>query len=330
MDLNALRKIQEESETQADGDFLFTKEITKEGIDVRIMPPSPRMAGVPFVKVTRYWINQKPYISADTFGKDCVIQEEINEAKADGDPELLDLVEDKKLLDKKYEYWWAVLHLDAWKENGDKRVKPVVIGDKIKILPCGPMIKEALIKIILSKQAQNGTKEGLADRVKGWNVILSKSGTGKNTEYAAEKWDTPQVMPEKFYDNPICVVTMIEGLIKSDDYLRGVIRNYLYGEDMPSEEDEKKKKKPQAKKTVAKKQEVEEEEEEDEEVETEEEEQEEEDDQEEEEKPTPKKKPTTTTTKPATSTTAKKPAVTNTTQTKKVPKNILEAVEDLD
>ena len=248
MDLNAIRKMQQESESNSDSDFLYTKEITEEGIDIRIMPPSPRMAGVPCVKVVRYWINKKPYICPSTFGRPSVIKEEIEEAKNDGDPELLDLVEDKNMLDTKTEYWWAVLHLDAYKD-GEQREKPIIIGDKVKIFPTGPMIKAALLKVILSKHAQNGTKDGIADRVKGFNVTVSKSGKGKNTEYAAEKWPNAQIMPKHLYENIPDVVKVIEDSIKSDEYLRSVIRNYLYGEEILDEE----KAKTKAKKAETKK-----------------------------------------------------------------------------
>jgi chemotaxis protein histidine kinase CheA len=345
MDLNAIRKMQQESESNSDSDFLYTKEITEEGIDIRIMPPSPRMAGVPCVKVVRYWINKKPYICPSTFGRPSVIKEEIEEAKNDGDPELLDLCEDKNMLDTKTEYWWAVLHLDAYKD-GEQREKPIIIGDKVKIFPTGPMIKTALLKVILSKHAQNGTKDGIADRVKGFNVTVSKSGKGKNTEYAAEKWPNAQIMPKHLYENIPDVVKVIEDSIKSDEYLRSVIRNYLYGEEILDEEKAKTKAKKAETKKLTKpvKQVVEEEEEEeeeyeeelDEEVDTDEEEEEQEE--EEEVKPTPKKKPVTTTTATkkeveTKTTTTKKPAakVTETKETpKKVSRNVLDDLNNLD
>lgn len=334
MDLKALKKMGSELDSPTDGDFIYTKEITEDGIDIRIMPPSARMAGVPFVKVIRYWINKKPYICPSTFGRASVIQEEIEEAKAEGDPELLDLCENKETFDKKVENWWGVLHLDAWDPNGDQRDKPIVIGGKVKVLPAGPMITKELIKVVVSKQAQNKTTDGIADRVKGFNVILSKTGQGKKTEYRAEKWDTPQEMPKTYYDNCPDIVKMVEDNIKSDAYLRGVIRNYLYGEDMPKEETSKKKeetKKPVRNTAKPKREEVIEEEDEDEDVEEEVEQEEFEEEEEEIEEVKPVKKTTATTkntkevTKAATKTT--KP-VQKPTETKKVTRNVLQDVED--
>lgn len=350
MDLNAIKKMQEESANNADGDFLYTKEIKEgeEGVYIRLMPPTPRMAGIPFIKVKRYWINKKPYICPSTFNRPSPILEEINAAKEDGDPELLDLCEDKKLLDIKTEYWFPILHLDLYDKDGEERAKPVIIGDKVKIFPVGPMIKDEILKIILSSQvakfyakAGNETKDKIADRVKGFNIIISKSGKGKETEYHAERMDTSQVMPKTLYENIPDVVKMVEDMIKSDEYLRSVIRNYLYGEEIIDEEKAKAKaaKKAETKKTKPVKQVVEDEEE-DEEEEYEENEEVDEDAETEEEgeqeevKPTPKKKPATTTTATkkeveAKTTTTKKP-VAKVTETKKVPRSVLDDVNDLD
>jgi len=352
MDLSAIKKMQEESDNHADGDFLYTKEIKEggEGIYIRLMPPTPRMAGIPWIKVKRYWINKKPYICPSTFDRPSPILEEIKLAKEDGDPELLDLCEDKKMLDIKTEYWIPVLHLDLYDKDGEEREKPVIIGDKVKIFPVGPMIKDEITKIILSSQvakfyakAGNETKDKIADRVKGFNIIISKTGKGKETEYHAERMDTPQVMPKKLYEAIPDVVGVVEEMIKSDEYLRSVIRNYLYGEEIIDEEKAKAKAKKQEAKKAAKptKQVVEDEEEEEEENEVEDEDtdeaetEEEDDDQEEEEevKPTPKKKeaskPVEKAKQPDTKATTKKPAA-KVTETKKVPRNVLDDVNDLD
>jgi hypothetical protein len=191
------------------------------------------------------WINGVKYISPSTFGKPCPLEEELEDAKRASakDKDLKKLLED---LSMKSEFHIPILPLDVVIEDNEV-VDVKVKGGKAKILTCGPMLMKRINKVVTSRRYQNGEPEGITHREKGFNLILSKTGEKLDTEYDAEG-DVQWEMDEKYYEDYPNVYEEAKDEMKSDEYLRGVIRNYLYGEEMPEEEtddtDEEKEEKP--------------------------------------------------------------------------------------
>jgi hypothetical protein len=72
--------------------------------------------------------------------------------------------------------------------------------------------------------------------VKGFNLILSKTGESLKTEYDATS-DAQCELPEVHYKNYPNVVEEALKELYSDSYLRAAIRAYLYGEPAPKDED---------------------------------------------------------------------------------------------
>jgi hypothetical protein len=121
--------------------------------------------------------------------------------------------------------------------NADYTPKTIdVVDNKPKVFICGIQMLKGINKVATSRNFQNGTENGFLDREKGFNLLLGKTGKGLDTAYSAEGWKEPTLMPENFYANIPDVQKDIKNNIKSDNYLRGVIRNYLYGEAMPPDE----------------------------------------------------------------------------------------------
>jgi len=235
VNINALKKLQESFE-QGDGLYVFANNI-KDELDIRLLPPLKNMNEIWFLEQVGYWIEGKYYISPETFGRDCPIAEEVEKAMAQEDEDLNELLNDKQNFAKKSRYLFPVLVLNAEFDAKGNPVKVSVEGNKAKVMVSGQMLIKAINQIWCSRQYQNGTDDGIADRIDGYNILLSKKGKKLNTEYSAIAWREPWEMPEKYYNEKEIpdIVAMTRNEMKLNDYLRAVIRNYLYGEPMPKE-----------------------------------------------------------------------------------------------
>lgn len=234
LNLSALKNRQKAFEEKGSGNVVQASKLGEE-FDFRVIPPIyPEQDGIYFLERKIWWIDGKPYTSPATFGEDDVIEEEIIEATemAKRDKTLSRLLNDERKLKSQTEYWVPVLLLDTEFDGKGKPKKVTVKEDKVKILAMGGMLMKAVNKIAVGRQYQNGTDDGFADRVEGYNILATKSGTGLSTEYAAEGWRDPWEMDEKYYTEKAVpnIIEQTRKQIKSDDYLRSVIRNYLYGE----------------------------------------------------------------------------------------------------
>lgn len=234
LNLNALKNRQKAFEEKGSGNVVQASKLGEE-FDFRVIPPIyPEQDGIYFLERKIWWINGKPYTSPATFGDEDVIEEEIAEATelAKRDKTLSKLLNDERKLKSQTEYWIPVLLLDVEFDSKSKPKKVSVKEDKVKVLAMGGMLMKAVNKIAVGRQYQNGTDDGFADRIEGYNILATKTGTGLNTEYSAEGWREPWEMDEKYYTEKAVpnIIELARKQIKSDDYLRSVIRNYLYGE----------------------------------------------------------------------------------------------------
>jgi len=242
MDIKKLRSLQKEINKKAgggDGLFLYANKLPEE-LDVRLLPPPEEANGIYFVEQEGWWVNGKFYLSNSTellgSGPD-VIEEEIDLAKNSGDHTLISLAEKKgnnniPILKKEFRYLVPMLTLDTKYDDDDQLVSCEVAD--ARVLVAKPTLIKAINTIVTGRQYQNKTKHGIADRVKGYNIIVGKTGKGINTEYIAMGWNESMEIDEKHYD-PKKVpnawdLTRKAG--KSDEYLRSVIRNYFYGEEI--------------------------------------------------------------------------------------------------
>jgi len=247
LDIKKLRNMQKDLNKKAgdgDGIYLFANKLPEE-LDVRLLPPPAILNGAYFVEQEVWWINGKIYLSNSTEvlgGGVDVIQEEVDAARATKDPDLIALLDkknDKKapVVKKEFKYLTALLVLKSEYDDDDVLIKCDVVDTKV--LDSKISLIKAINSVVTARPFQNQTKYGLMDRVKGFNIILGKSGTGLDTKYAAMGWTNPMEMPEEYYDEKKIpnVYEITQKAAKSDEYLRSVIRNYLYGE--PILEDEK-------------------------------------------------------------------------------------------
>jgi hypothetical protein len=241
LNIKALKEVQDDLDTRSGGDnlFLYSNKLTEE-TDVRILPPLKKMNGMYFREQIVYWINKKPYLSPATFGKQCPIEQEVQEAKAlaKKDKDLQDLIDDSEKFSRKFRYLMPILLLDCEFNDKGEATKVDVVDGAAKVLVSGPELMKAINRVITSRNFQNGTDDGILDRVQGNNMLLGKKGKGLDTKYTAEGWRNSTEMKAVFYqeDKIPDVMAITEKELKSDDYLRSVIRNYFYGEPIIKDE----------------------------------------------------------------------------------------------
>jgi hypothetical protein len=236
------------------GDFLRASKITGD-TEIRILPPLPNMNDLYYFERIVYWIGNKPFISRATFGKPCVIEEEVKAARAEKDPDIIELLNDDKKFKKSYEFLVPILHLDV-KFGKDGTVKSYkVINDKPTVLSCGSKLIQAITKIATSRHYQTGTDDGIADRELGYNITISKEGQGLKTTYGAVAYGPLEIENEKYYSDKAIpdVIKMTKDNLKTDEELRAIIRNFLYGEDIENGEEEEEDDRPAKKFSSSKK-----------------------------------------------------------------------------
>ena len=300
LDLKKMREQQSRIHSAAGGGddrkWLYSEKLKAEDY-VKPMPDvKGTLNGGYYVEQIIWWVNGKMYLSNATFNKDCVIQEEYDKAKkiAESDKEMKAILEAKNpqnkapLLQRQTRFLAPVLHLSLEFDSNDEESveKCDVVDDMVKIFVIKPKLMDDYHRVITSKTVNKKGGWGAMAQKTGSILQVGREGTGLNTQYHAqffekmeddEVWDV--LATDKYYTEEAIpdVWKLTKDLQKSDDYLRGVIRNYLYGEDMPedasrsdnsetTDEEDKpstKSEKPKVEKPASRKQTVEEDDEED-------------------------------------------------------------------
>jgi hypothetical protein len=229
LNLGALKKVtQDLNERTGDKNFLYGKDLTDDTV-VRILPPLESLQGKYFIEVIVWWIKGKKYVSPATFGKKDIIQIHVDEAKTQTKDKGLKALAEHKDIERKYEYYLPILHLERKGEDDYK-----VVDDKAKVLSTGTMLLKQINKRATHKSAQNGTDDGFTDFEEGFNMDLSKTGSKLSTEYDAVLGDQWEV-PEKYRANYPDVYEVANKELKTNAFLEGVISNYLYGTEIPED-----------------------------------------------------------------------------------------------
>lgn len=206
------------------GPFLDASKLLTPNAHVRVIMGHPNMDGVPFFIEEGYWINKKRYVSPKTFGLPCPIEEEI-EAAIEKDPRIKSVLEDGRLFSNKPTTMCNVVVLQV----DDKYNITGVVDDSVKVLQMGKQLFGAMYGIITG--TPQVTPGEILSPDKGYNMELTKTGTGMNTQYSAKIWMKPTEVDAKFYtlENIPDIVEITRKKMKTNDELRQVIRDFLYG-----------------------------------------------------------------------------------------------------
>lgn len=230
--------------------FLNTKDLTPDGVLFRLAPPPPILNGIFHFNVHEWWFpvngKQRRIIDVSAFGKDSVIQAEIDAAYAENDDDINQLLEainpnsKRKILTMQESAWMSGWQLEYQysKSDADEITGVTVVDGCGKIFQCGkPTLLSDIIGVITGGPAarrHKGCEDGIADRVKGSNILLSKEGAGLNTKYKAVL-DDEYEMDAKWYRNPPNVYETAKAQTALASWQRAAIRNYIYGEPIPTD-----------------------------------------------------------------------------------------------
>jgi len=248
VDAKKLKDFQKELEdrTNLTKDWINAQKLPSgEGIDIRVLDPLPNMNGLYFLEVSIWWINGKKIISPKVFNEPDIVKEVIDEAKAQGDPDIDKLLKavgpNGPKIQEKTEYWIPVVQF-AWKFEGDEiigifdadnnkdvdLIEKFIVDHAAKILACGPTLMKAI-----NHEATVRGGYVMMEREKGFNLYIEKTGSGRNTVYKASKMDQ-MPMPEKYYGegNTPDLLLMCKAGMNTDEYMENVICNYLYGDEL--------------------------------------------------------------------------------------------------
>lgn len=273
LNMKKLRDMQKEIKSKSEGGgglFLYSSELPEE-LDVRILPPKANMNGVYFLEEEGWWVNGQFVL----VGSNDVVKDEIDKAKKSKDEDLIALINRKNkgipAIKRQIRYMLPILVLDTeYDEDTDEMTKCEVDGQKI--LVAKPTLMREINRIVTARPFQNGTDFGVADRVKGNNIIVGKQGKGLDTEYMAMGWNESTEMNAKWYENLPDILETHEKAKSSPERQRSLIRNYLYGDEIiedsksgdsaGSSDDDAAEEKPKRKRSKLKKKDPKEEEEE--------------------------------------------------------------------
>lgn len=254
IDPRKLKDFQKELEEKSKGLDNFINASKIEGtIDFRILDPLPNMDGLYSLEVPVWWIGKTKIISPEIFGENDIIQTVINAAEGQNDPDINKLLAAKSDMGalkvrKQIEYWIPGLVLD-WKIDDQDQIVGIYTADgqefdvdlidtfvrdkSPKVLNC----KTQLMKAINHEATTRGGHI-MFEQDKGFNLILEKTGSGRDTVYKASKADY-MPMPAKYYGegNTPDVINICTAALYTDEYMDAVIGNYLYGEEIPEKSD---------------------------------------------------------------------------------------------
>lgn len=241
LNINALKEAQQRLDEKDDG-YIYDNKFPSE-MDFRLAPPLPHMNGIFFHEEKVWWINKKPYLCPSTFGQHSVLKEEedMAQARAKNDPQLAALLANFRAYSVEKRF-----RVPGWALDVKRDQHNVVTDIKMK-RPKGNTIicKSTLLKAI-NKEVTSVVNYvpdsiyGITDPVKGYNLIMgaTKNKDNKN-EFTVSSWKQPTALPG-FDQNLIPdVIQQSREMLRNDNFLRRVIRNYFYGEPMPSDEEAK-------------------------------------------------------------------------------------------
>jgi len=254
LDPKAVKAAQEELDSKSGSDF-FLRLKENDVKDIRVLEPSPAMAGNWYIEVPIYWIGKVRVVGNELSNGEDIVEKIMTDIEADfaktneqKDFNTLRNRTDGKfnapVIRKQYEYWVPVLEF-AWdvdtqdqivgiydeKGNVDPNlVKKFVSGGKPKILDAKVSLIKQVNKVITARGGYD-----MPDPVKGFNLSISRTGTGRDTVYSATKTES-MPMPSEFYGSKaLDPVRLAKAQVHTDDYIDKVLGNYFYGEALPKD-----------------------------------------------------------------------------------------------
>lgn len=251
LDLSKLLEKQEELNKRSSGSngWIQVSKIEKP-LDFRILDPLPSMDGIYYAEVPIWWINGHRLISRKLYGPNEIdVVEEIKkeaEKLAVSDKTIAELLKKKSdkgisLIQFKWEYWIPVLEFEWEMDRSNKIVGIYAPDGSIDPTLVNKFIKDQRVKILVANittlKAINSlaTTRGYGNmmtREEGVNLILTKTGKDRDTKYSVTPDSGRMPMPIEYYQEGKLTdpFEIAESLMYTDEYMKAVIENYIYGD----------------------------------------------------------------------------------------------------
>ena len=229
LDVGAIAAAKEDLDKRGSGDLIKVGDLADKGeMDIRILPPTASLGKFYYLKTVDLklgkdggWVK-----SLATFGDpDCPVMKIWNEAKQSEDAGVKQRA--KEIIEKP-SYFLPVIQITGVDAKGNvKEVKMGCCSAKATII-------SAISGFFADGKYANGTDDLLADRVKGRNFTIKRTGTTQNnTRYAVQPWPSESSFEDakydEFYDNTVDVVEVYKAMMGDISTQVDMITNYLYG-----------------------------------------------------------------------------------------------------
>jgi len=200
-------------------------------MDVRIPPPQPHMGGLYYFPYTVYNINKKTYVCPTSIDPNAqsAVKDMLDRVAQDNDPSVTELASKIK---RRSQFAFPCFILNADWTNMDANGNPANISirnNKPEMFVCGKTLVLAINKVAFDPGFQNQTQWGIFDADKGFNLGLTKSGTGIDTKYGAGGWRNPMQLPAQYLEKLPDPVDFVKKQIKPYDEMVQILNQYLYG-----------------------------------------------------------------------------------------------------
>lgn len=236
-DPKKLNQLKKDLAQKSSGNIIYASKING-SMELRFLPPHEDMDGSPYFERESWNVGKEVVTSPSTFGEYDVIEEEVVAAKAyieqlnksrnkedkEYAKDLAQLINDWQHCKKKTDYLIPCLPVN------DDGVE-ITFGDP-KIFSCGLTAVQDYMTFVSDRKYMNGTPYGVADRVRGRNFTVEKTGVKKETKYSIKPWPNEMEVPIEFFKPGPNPVEYVRKGLQNNDYLRSLIRNYLYGEEL--------------------------------------------------------------------------------------------------
>lgn len=228
LDIKAINAAKEELDKRGSGDLIKVADLTDKGeMDIRILPPTPSLGKFYYLKTVDLklgkdggWVK-----SLLTFGdSDCPVMKIWAEAKQSDDPEVAARA---KEISEKPSFFVPIYQLITDNKGNIKEAKLGTLSAKATII-------SAISGFFADGKYGNGTDHLLADRAKGRNFTIKRTGTGQfNTKYTVQPWPSETSFEDPQYDegynNTVDVVEVYRAMMGEISTQVDAITNYLYG-----------------------------------------------------------------------------------------------------
>lgn len=228
LDIKAITAAKEELDKRGSGELIKVSDLPDKGeMDIRILPPTESLGKFYYLKTVDLklgkdggWVK-----SLLTFGDaSCPVMKIWAEAKQSDDA---DVVARAKEISEKPSFFLPGIILTTDSKGNVKDAKAGCVSAKATVI-------SAISGFFQDGKYGNGTEHLLADREKGRNFTIKRTGTGQfNTKYTVQPWpsETSFADPkyDDFYNNTPDVVEVYRTMMGDISTQVDMITNYLYG-----------------------------------------------------------------------------------------------------